>query len=349
MPAAPDWGIGWTFQRKGQDVSPLPRAADNFPAPLGDSWQPRWNGIMDIDEYRRMFQLETTYWWFVGRRALVRDWVAAALRRQPAATSERWLLDAGCGTGANAEMLRAFGRVIGTDVSPEALHWSRQRGLSHLARCRVEKLCFADDTFDVVTALDMLEHVDDDLAALAELHRVCKPGGAVIITVPAYGFLWSPHDEALHHRRRYAPRELRDKLQAMGFEVERLSHFMCGLFLPVLLLRFWQSLRKQGVRPQSDLRPLPTWLNGLLIRLLGIERWLISLFSLPLGVSLICTARKRAWVRSLVQRRPEFAYDFGQCALDDAYINRFANEPHAPGLEFSRRDPVRPTGHERDG
>jgi SAM-dependent methyltransferase len=300
---------------------------------------------MDIDEYRRMFHLETTYWWFVGRRALVRDWVAAALRRQPAAASERWLLDAGCGTGANAEMLRTFGQVIGTDVSSEALRWSRQRGLSHLVRCRIEKLCFADDTFDVVTALDTLEHVDDDLAALAELHRVCKPGGAVIITVPAYGFLWSPHDEALRHRRRYAPRELRDKLQSMGFEVERLSHFMCGLFLPVLLLRFWQSLRKHGVRPQSDLRPLPAWLNQALSRLLGIERWLIGFFDLPIGVSLICTARKRAWVRALVERRPEFTHDFAQHALEDACINRLANKPHALHLEFSRSNPIRPTCH----
>ncbi|MGQ9898116.1 MAG: methyltransferase domain-containing protein [Acidobacteriota bacterium] len=295
-----------------------------------------------------MFHLETTYWWFVGRRALVRDWVAAALRHQPVAASERWLLDAGCGTGANADMLRAFGRVIGTDISPQALHWSRQRGLAHLACCRVEKLCFADDTFDIVTALDMLEHVEDDMAALAELHRVCKPGSAVIITVPAYGFLWSPHDEVLHHRRRYAPRELRDKLQATGFEVERLSHFMCGLFLPVLLLRFWQSLRKQGIHPQSDLRPLPRWLNRLLGQLLQVERWLIGFFNLPIGVSLICTARKRDWVRSLVKRRSELAYDFTQHAFDDAYINRLANEPHALSLEFSRSHPVYPARHERD-
>lgn len=304
---------------------------------------------MERDEYRRMFDLETTYWWFVGRRALVRDWVAAALRRQASPAPERRLLDVGCGTGANAAMLTDFGWVIGTDASAEALAWSRRRGLRSLARCRAEQLCFADDTFDVVTALDMLEHTDDDLKALAELHRVCKPGGVLIVTVPAYGFLWSAHDEALHHRRRYAPRELHDKLTAMGFEVERLSHFMCGLFIPVLLLRLWQSLRKRGVRPQSDLRPLPTWLNRLLIGLLGGERRLLRWVTLPLGVSLICTARKRVWVRKLVERHPEFAYDFAQRAFDDAYVKRLGQKANLLRLQIRRTDGVRPARHQRDG
>lgn len=307
---------------------------------------------MEPDEYRRMFDLETTYWWFVGRRLLVRDWVAAALRRTPSLSTEpsmeRWLLDVGCGTGANTDMLAGFGRVIGTDVSTEALHWSRRRGLSSLARCRTEQLCFADDTFDVVAALDLLEHVDDDLKALAELHRVCKPGGVVIVTVPAYGFLWSAHDEALHHRRRYAPRELHDKLTAIGFEVERLSHFMCGLFLPVLALRWWQSLRKRGVRPQSDLRPLPGWLNQGLVWLLAGERWLLRWFNLPLGVSLICTARKRVWVRKLVERHPEFTYDFAQRALDDAYVNRLGHDSNLLCLQIRRANGVRPSRHQGD-
>ncbi len=304
---------------------------------------------MEQDEYRRMFELETTYWWFAGRRELVREWVAEALRRQASPPAERQLLDAGCGTGANANMLRAFGRVVGADISYEALRWSRRRGLSSLAQCRAEQLCFADDTFDVVTALDMLEHVDDDLAALAELHRVCKPGGAVIVTVPAYGFLWSPHDEALHHRRRYAPRELRDKLEALGFEVERLNHFMFGLFVPVLLMRIWQNLRKRGLRSRSDAQPLPAWLNRLLLWLLSVERRLGRFVTPPVGVSLICTARKRAWVRKLVQRRPEFACDFAQRALDDAYINRLGDQSRLMILQVARMDAVRPAGHQRDG
>ncbi len=308
---------------------------------------------MERDEYRRMFELETTYWWFVARRTLVRDWVAAALRRQissdqTSSGTERWLLDVGCGTGMNAEMLTGFGRVIGTDVSVEALSWSRRRGLRALARCRAEQLCFADDMFDVVTALDLLEHVDDDLKALAELHRVCKPGGTLVVTVPAYGFLWSAHDEALHHRRRYAPHELYDKLTTMGFEVERLSHFMCGLFFPVFLLRLWQSLWKRGLRPQSDLRPLPSWLNRFLIWLLGGERWLLRWLTLPFGVSLICRARKRVWVRKLVERQPEFVCDFTQRAFDDAYINRLGNQSHAMALQVARMNLVCPTGHKHN-
>ncbi|OYT73017.1 MAG: hypothetical protein CFK52_03125 [Chloracidobacterium sp. CP2_5A] len=328
-------GVGLADKRKGASRRGCPPAASETAS------------VMEHDEYRRMFDLEMTYWWFVGRRALVREWVAAALQRQASPPGERRLLDAGCGTGGNLDMLRAFGFVAGADVSSEALRWSRRRGLSSLARCRVEQLCFADDTFDVVMALDMLEHVDDDLAALAELHRVCKPGGAVVLTVPAYGFLWSPHDEALHHRRRYAPQELRDKLNALGFEVERISHFMFGLFVPVLLTRMWQSLRKRGLRSQSELRPLPGWLNQLLVWLLDVERWVIRFVNPPVGVSLICTARKRVWARKLVQRRPQLAYDFAQRALDDAYLNWLGDESRPMALQVALMDARRVAGHER--
>lgn len=247
---------------------------------------------MELAEYRIMYEIETTYWWFVARRDLVRDWLADDARTKRLKPGDWNIFDIGCGTGANGLMLEEFGRVHGTDMSQEALTLSRERGHSRLARCRIENLCFADDTFDAITALDMLEHVDDDLGGMKELYRVCKPGGTLLVTVPAYGFLWSEHDEALHHRRRYTASELRNKLSVSGFDVERISYFISFLFFPVLAMRFWQNLFKRSVSPKTDLVLLPAFINQCLIWLLAFERWMTRFINFPVGVSIICTARK---------------------------------------------------------
>lgn len=249
---------------------------------------------MELAEYRVMYEIETTYWWFVARRDLVREWIAADARARGEKPGDWSVFDIGCGTGANGLMLEEFGRVHGTDMSQEALTLSRERGHSRLARCRIENLCFADDAFDAITALDMLEHVDDDLGGMKELYRVCKPGGTLLVTVPAYGFLWSEHDEALHHRRRYTASELRNKLSVSGFEVERISYFISFLFFPVLAMRFWQNLFKRSVSPKTDLVLLPAFVNQCLIWLLAFERWMTRFINFPVGVSIICTARKPA-------------------------------------------------------
>jgi SAM-dependent methyltransferase len=245
-------------------------------------------------EYQTMFALENAYWWFVARRDLVEEWLTDELATPDGAPVDepRKIFDIGCGTGANGRMLARFGDVYGTDMAQEALAFSRQRGLSRLARSRIESLCFPENTFDIITALDVLEHVDDDLAGLGEVFRVCKPGGTLLVTVPAYGFLWSEHDEALHHRRRYTASELRNKLSVSGFDIERISYFISLLFLPVLALRFWQNLRKRSVRPQTGLIIPPPFVNQLLVWLLAFERLLVRFFNLPLGVSIICVARK---------------------------------------------------------
>lgn len=241
-----------------------------------------------------MYELENSYWWFIARRRLVQEWIAEALSKT-AGSSEalaRTVFDVGCGTGANGKMLEQFGQFYGTDMSQEALRFCHERGLQRLARTWVEHLCFATDSFDVITALDMLEHVDDDMAGMKELFRVCKPGGFLLVTVPAYGFLWSEHDEALHHRRRYTASELRNKLSVAGFEIQRISYFITFLFFVVFAMRFWQNLRKSAVSPKTGLVVLPKFINQCLIWLLDLERVLVRLFNFPLGVSIICLAQK---------------------------------------------------------
>lgn len=241
-------------------------------------------------EYEQMYNLESFYWWFVARRKLLRDLIATE-RNLPANAT---ILDVGCGTGLNHSVLSQFGRVFGADSSETALKFSRDRGVENLVMSDAENLQFADETFDLVTALDVLEHTNDDRAALAEIARVTRPGGRLLATVPAYGFLWSEHDEALHHRRRYTGHELRNKLTNAGFVVERSTYFIHLLFFPILLARIWQNLTKKNLEAKTSHIILPKWVNSLLIRILDFERLLIRGFNLPFGVSLVCIARKTA-------------------------------------------------------
>jgi ubiquinone/menaquinone biosynthesis C-methylase UbiE len=235
-----------------------------------------------------MYEMEESYWWFVARRKLVCEFV-----RQLRLPDQSRLLDVGCGTGAN---MKAFGEnfeCVGIDMSSTALGFCRARGLESLVQASIERSGMAGDTFDVVTALDMLEHVEDDMAALRELWRVSRPGGFLLITVPAFGFLWSEHDEALQHRRRYTTAELESKLIASGFHLVRISYFLASLFVPILMFRIVQNLTKRGIEPYATHVIPPPWVNSLIVRILDWERKLLRYVGkLPFGVSIIAIAMK---------------------------------------------------------
>jgi SAM-dependent methyltransferase len=240
-------------------------------------------------EYEAMFRLEDVYWWFIARRQLAVDVVA----RELAGRHDAKLLDVGCGTGSNLAAFADLASVTGVDMSVDALGFCRRRGLESVALSEIERLPFPDGHFDVISAMDVLEHVDDDLAALAEIRRVLKPGGLLLATVPAYGFLWSEHDEALKHRRRYTAHELRNKLTIRDLRVERTSCFITTLFFPILAMRVHQGLFKKSTYPQTSVRLLPSWLNRSLIGLLAAERRLFRHLNLPFGVSIVALARPR--------------------------------------------------------
>ncbi len=242
---------------------------------------------MQAEEYGRMFQFETDYWWFVGRRRLVMRLLESHLK-----LGSGWLLDAGCGTGALlSELQQRASHVVGLDLEPLALRYARQRGEFALVQARLEALPFRSDTFDAITALDVLEHLPDDRPALRELRRVLKPDGVLIITVPAYRFLWSKHDIALHHYRRYTARELRARLHEAGFEVRKLSYAVSLLFVPILLFRWLDRLRRTP--PVATLVPVGKRLNRWLIQLQDWESRLLQRVNLPFGVSLVAVACKQ--------------------------------------------------------
>lgn len=243
---------------------------------------------MNTAEYAEMYKLESFYWWFVARRRLL-EWLMRDVTQE---LTNPAILDVGCGTGINFSVLSKFGDTFSSDAAGEALRFCKTRGLNGLVQSDGKSLPFRSSSFDLVTALDVLEHLENDLEAMGELLRVTKENGVLVITVPAYGFLWSEHDEALHHRRRYAASELRNKLTNAGFEVERITYYITLLFFPILFLRFVQSVSKKSIQAKTSHVILPGWLNRVLIWILGFERGLLRWMNFPFGVSLVCVARK---------------------------------------------------------
>lgn len=260
---------------------------------------------MDSREYGRMHALETNYWWFAGRRAII----ASLLGTLPCRESCQ-LLDIGCGTGANLPMLRQFagknGHVTAVDFSPLALQFARDqksdaKNTATLSMLQGDALHlpFADNSFDVVTMLDVLEHLSDDALALSEVHRVLRPGGALVLSVPAYQKLWSAHDEALHHFRRYEYSTLRNVLRGGGFQIP-LQSFAMSLMPPVawlwrkLVLPFKPSRPKDAKRHSEGavLPSVPPLFNKLLVNYLACEGKVITKRPVRFGTSLVAVARK---------------------------------------------------------
>ncbi len=252
---------------------------------------------MKHEEYERMYRFEDSYWWFVARRHLI----TTLLDNYYPRNGQQQILDIGCGTGAMLDELAPFGSVIGADFAPEALQFCRTRGAqAHtdypLSRADVRRMPFADDKFDVVTAMDIIEHIDDDKAAASEILRVLKPGGRLFVTVPAYQSLWSEHDEALHHYRRYTAPHLKDVFQRVGFQVPKLSYTVTSLFPPIWLYRQISNRlprRRAGGEKKANLVNFSGPVNGALLALSQLETRLVQRGRLPFGVSVVCVAEKK--------------------------------------------------------
>jgi SAM-dependent methyltransferase len=244
---------------------------------------------MQQHTYSIMYEVEGTHWWFVGRRRIIRGFVEEACRRLGQEERPR-ILDVGCGTGANLELLAEYGAAEGVDVSPAALAFCRARGLRNVRQGEAEKLPYDDGAFDLVTALDVVEHLDDDVAGLREMRRVLRPGGRALLFVPAFMFLWGVQDDVSHHRRRYTLPSLRRVLREAGYEVERATYANLSFFAPILLGRM--LMRATGLRPASENNINVSALNGVMGRVLGAESTLLRRLNFPFGVSALCVARR---------------------------------------------------------
>ncbi|MBV9956908.1 MAG: class I SAM-dependent methyltransferase [Acidobacteria bacterium] len=245
---------------------------------------------MQQHTYSIMYEVEGTHWWFAGRRRILESFLERIITELHSTDRKPRLLDVGCGTGANLEMLARFGEAEGVDVSADALAFCRARGLERVSLGAAEKLPYEDGTFDVVTALDVVEHLDDDLAGLSEMRRVLRKDGRALFFVPAFMFLWGVQDDISHHRRRYRLPQFLNTVRAAGFEIERATYANLTFFAPILLGR--ALMRVTGLRPASENNITVSSLNGLFGRLFGAESRILRHTNLPFGVSAICVARR---------------------------------------------------------
>lgn len=237
--------------------------------------------------YPILFRVEQEHWWYRGRRKIIASFVDEICRKVTDRTPR--IVDVGCGTGANLLLLSKYGDAEGVDVSEDALAFCRERGLEKVKLGAGEALPYEDGTIDLVTAFDVVEHMDDDLAGLKEFRRVLRPGGRVLLFVPTFMFLWGLQDEVSNHRRRYRLPELKNVLEQAGFEIERSTYANITFFLPILLVR--KFMRLTGIRTDTENSINVSAMNGVFGWLFGLESIFLRYLNLPFGVSGLCVAR----------------------------------------------------------
>jgi SAM-dependent methyltransferase len=238
---------------------------------------------MNPHELNAMITTDDRHWWYRGRRRILRATLDELELPSPCG-----ILDAGCGSGRTLDELIDYGDACGVDVSPAAVAATRARG--HEAHVgSVEELPFADDTFDLVTCLDVVEHTPDDRRTLAELRRVTRPGGALLLTVPAHPTLWSAHDEVNRHYRRYTRGSLIDAAVESDWVVGSTTYFNAALLAPAAVVRL---ARRGAPTDKSELSLTPPALDRMLELPSRAEAALLrSGKRLPIGLSLLAVLR----------------------------------------------------------
>lgn len=244
---------------------------------------------MDKDFYLQYASQEDQHWWFVGRRQIIEQ-VIQGLKLPKNAK----ILEAGCGTGGNLKMLSRYGQLWAMELDEIACRLANERKIIQVQLGSLPDKIPFDGEFDLILMLDVLEHLDDEQAALLALHSRLKPGGWLLITVPAYQFLWSEHDEVNHHKRRYVLTRLKQVVSKAGFSVKYGGYFNTFLFPVVAIVRFFKNLLrvKTSVKVNSDLGLPPEPINKFLTLLLKSEGYLVNRVSLPFGVSVLLLARR---------------------------------------------------------
>lgn len=242
---------------------------------------------MSPGAYAEMAATQASHWWFAARRDILRTQLQ---RLQLPAGAD--ILEIGSGTGANLDLLAEFGQVVGLEMEPEAIALARQRTRSRcgavtmrLGRCPE---ALADlPRFDLVCMFDVLEHIEDDGASLAAAGAHLKPRGRLLLTVPSYQWMWGPHDEHLHHKRRYSRQSLATRLGGAGLAVHHLSHFNTLLFPLAVAGRLYE--KAAGRTTAAAALPSPA-LNGALRCTFAFERHLLGRMRMPFGLSLLAVA-----------------------------------------------------------
>jgi SAM-dependent methyltransferase len=242
---------------------------------------------MRTDELRHLAEAEESYWWHRGRQRIVRR----VLTRYVAPSSR--ILDVGCGPGGTTKSYSGANHVLGVDASAESTRLARGRGLE-VARMDATHLATRPQSWDAIVSLDLLEHVDDDVAALREMRDALRPGGTLVATVPAYQFLWSSHDEAVGHRRRYTKGRLLRAAREAGFEVVLGAYVMSSILPLAMAVRLAERLRPRRGEPAASFTPVPRLVNAVLERVVALGPEPVPFVPVPFGLSIVLVARREA-------------------------------------------------------
>ena len=245
---------------------------------------------MNRAEYEIMHNIERSYWWFRGKKFLLEMLLRIHLEN----SNDGKLLDIGCGTGMILDLLNSYGTGYGVELSALAIKILRGKKQKLIAQSDANRtMPFKNNVFDTVTCLDVLEHIENDMDLIKEMVRICKPGGIIFITVPAMGFLWSYHDKALHHKRRYTKRPLVNKIIELDAELVKSSYFNVTSLFPLLIFRKLKSvLARNGYSKSDFFVPVPGWINELLFFYYISELNLLRIMNIPFGVSLLIALKK---------------------------------------------------------
>jgi SAM-dependent methyltransferase len=242
---------------------------------------------MELEYELQTHRVEDRHWWYQGRRRVIER----AIERLGLPEQAR-ILDAGCGSGRNMVELAHHGAVTGIELSETSVELARERNVGEVLEGSVMDMPFDDAAFDLTVSLDVIEHLEDDVGALGELRRVTKPGGALLVTVPAYQWLWSGHDEVNHHHRRYSRRTLLAAARSAGWHPERFTNFTSLLLPGAILMRALERFKPSTSKSSLDLWIPPAPLNWALRQPSYLEAAVIGRGgSIPAGLSLLAVFR----------------------------------------------------------
>jgi SAM-dependent methyltransferase len=245
---------------------------------------------MDPQIYHEMAKIEGSHWWFEGRRQILKS----LINRGAGQNSSARVLDEGCGTGGNGSMLSVFGKVFGLEYEASAAKYCKQREIAHVIRGDISQtIPFRDASFDLILLSDVLEHLKEDLDCLGRLTALLRPGGVLVVTVPAFSFLWSYHDVIHHHERRYRLPEVVALLTQSDLKILYASYFNFWLFPLIAAVRFLKKIAGHEGNAGDLVMPHP-WTNSLLTKIFGSESRFMSRLRLPFGVSIVTLAMKAA-------------------------------------------------------
>ena len=244
---------------------------------------------MKEETYLLNYQFEQFHWWFRGRVEIVKKLLEKDLKK----IFSLCILDFGCGTGAVMESFSRWGNVIGTDFSRIALNYCKKRGLKYLVLNDRDYFPFKEKKFDLILALDVLEHFEDDGVPLSQWFLLLKEGGFLCCTVPAFNFLWSGEDVVSEHKRRYSMRELEEKIERVGFTIQKLSYYNTFLFPIIMLVIFVRRILQYRYSNKSNLFSLPSCINRFLCFIFKYESVFLQHHSFPFGASILCLAERK--------------------------------------------------------